>query len=110
MKKSTLLFTVITVMFITLTAQSLRKTERIKDDQVPISIRKAFETDFGKIPDDGYWTANYIVENEGKRSIAKPLSYSYHKRNKNEKIEVRYTANGKLDFVKGLQKTDGTNS
>src|SRR5688572_21563629 len=98
MKKPTLLFTLFAAIAITVAAQSLKKTERINNEQVPIAIRHAFEADFGKVPEDGYWTANYIVEHEGKRSVAKPLSYSYHKRSKNEKIEVRYTADGELDF------------
>lgn len=90
---------------ITLTAQSLRKTEKINADQVPVSIRGAFEHDFGNIPQDGYWMANFMVEREGRRSIAKPISYIYHTKNKTEKIEVRYTADGKLDFYKGIEKT-----
>lgn len=87
-------------------AQQLRKTEKINSEQVPVAIRTAFEDDFGKIPDDGYWTANFIVEREGSRTVARPLSYTYHKRDKQEKIEVRYTADGKLDLVKGLEKSN----
>jgi hypothetical protein len=110
MKKLVLIFTLFAAIAISLAAQSLKKTERISNEQVPVAIVRAFETDFGRVPDAGYWTANYIVEQEGTRSIAKPLSYSYHKRNKNEKIEVRYTAAGKLDFVKGLEKIENPNS
>lgn len=89
-------------------AQSLRKTEKINLDQVPVSIRTAFENDFGKAPEGGQWLANFIVERDGTRSVAKPLSYTY--RNKAEKIEVRYTADGKLDFVKGIEKNTHTNT
>ena len=110
MKKSVLLFTLFAAIAASLAAQSLKKTERINNEQVPVAIIRAFETDFGKVPDAGYWMANYIVEQEGTRSIAKPLSYSFHKRSKNEKIEVRYTAGGQLDFVKGLEKLENSNS
>jgi len=103
MKKSILLVVLFAGLTASVAAQSLRQTEKIDDNQVPVEIQKAFEKDFGKIPDDGYWTASFIVEREGARSAAKPLSYTYHKKNKTEKIEVRYTVDGKLDFAKGLE-------
>lgn len=106
MKKSIILFVLLAIAASTSFAQSLKKTEKINSDQVPLAIREAFETDFGKIPEDGYWTASFIVERAGARSVAKPLSYTYNKRNKGAKVEVRYTADGKLDFVKGLEKTN----
>jgi hypothetical protein len=102
MKKLTSLLFLVAALATVVAAQSLKKTERINADQVPVAIRKAFETDFGKIPDDGYWTAIVVVERDGARSVAKPLSYTYH--NKASKTEVRYMPDGKLDFVKGLEK------
>jgi hypothetical protein len=104
MKKSIFILILVAGITTTLSAQSLRKTEKINEDQVPVAIRGAFENDFGKIPPEGYWTAHFAVEQEGARSIAKPISYTFHKRNRTEKIEVRYMADGKLDFVKGLEK------
>ena len=64
-------------------AQSLTKTEKINADQVPVAIRIAFENDFGKVPEGGHWLANFVVEQDGIRSVAKPLFYIY--RNKSEK-------------------------
>jgi hypothetical protein len=110
MKKSTFIFILLITFITSLTAQALKKTEKIAGEQVPVAIRAAFEKDFGKIPEEGYWTANFIVENEGRRSMAKPLSYTYHKKNKSEKIEVRYTADAKLDYVKGLEKNARPNT
>lgn len=110
MKNSILLLLLLAGASVTIMAQSLRKIERINPDQVPVSIRGAFENDFGKIPEGGYWMASFIVERDGKRSIAKPLSYTYHKRNKTERVEVRYTADGKLDFYKGIKKNNSTNT
>lgn len=110
MKKSILLLVLVAGLFGSTAAQSLRKTEKIDANQVPVAIQEAFENDFGKIPPDGYWSSIFIVEREGNRSMAKPLSYTYHKRNKNDKIEVRYTADGKLDFVKGLEKVKDPNT
>jgi hypothetical protein len=108
MKKSILLLSLLVCVTTIVSAQSLRKTEKIDLDQVPVSIRAAFENDFGKAPDGGQWLANFIVERDGIRSVAKPLSYTY--RNKAEKIEVRYTADGKLDFIKGNEKKNPTNT
>ena len=108
MKKLMSLFLLLAVLVTIVAAQSLRKTEKINPEQVPVAIRNAFETDFGKIPDGGYWMANFTVERDGTRSVAKPLSYTYH--NKSTKTEVRYTADGKLDFVKGLEKVKQNNT
>ena len=95
-------------LFTVVLAQAVRKSEKIDPEQVPVAIRNAFENDFGKIPDGGYWMANFIVERDGNRSVAKPLSYSYH--NKASKTEVRYTADAKLDFVKGIEKSKHNNT
>lgn len=110
MKKSIFILILLAGITTTLSAQSLRKTEKINEEQVPVAIRGAFEKDFGTIPAEGYWTAHFAVEQEGARSIAVPISYTFHKRNKGEKIEVRYLPDGKLDFVKGLEKANNTNT
>jgi len=108
MKKSISLLILVAGLVTIVAAQSLRKSEKINPDQVPVAILKAFEDDFGKIPEGGYWMANFIVERDGARSVAKPLSYTYH--NKSSKTEVRYTADGKLDFVKGMEKVKHNNT
>jgi hypothetical protein len=104
MMKSISIFVLLTAIVTTLSAQSIRKTERIEEEQVPVSIRAAFENDFGKISEEGYWTASFILEKDGTRTAAKPLSYTYHKKDKSNKIEVRYAADGKLESVKGIEK------
>jgi hypothetical protein len=88
--------------------QGLRKTEKIDKNQVPAAIWVAIENDFGSLPPEGYWTANFIVEREGNRSVARPLSYTYHKREKGVKVQIRYTADGKLDYAKGINKKAAT--
>jgi len=107
MKKSILLLVLFAGVALVASGQSLRKTETINTDQVPVAIRAAFENDFGQVPDGGHWLASYTIEQDGARSVAKPLFYIY--RNKPKKIEVRYSADGKLDSVKGIEK-DKTNS
>ena len=85
-------------------SQPVKKVEKIKEEEVPVAVRKAFEEDFGKIPEDGTWTVNFTVVSEGGKSMAKPLSYTFRKGNKADKIEVRYSPEGKLDTVHGLKK------
>lgn len=107
MKKISLLIIVFALAATAAFSQTLRRTEKIKDDQVPAAILEAFHHDFGKIPDGGYWTANIEVAQDGVRSVVKPLSYTFHKKNNGEKIEVRYLPEGKLEFSKGLEKVAG---
>lgn len=110
MKKSMLLVIVMAGLFGTTLAQSLRQTKRIEDNQVPVAVQVAFEEDFGQVPSDGYWTSSFTVENDGFKSIAKPLSYTFRKKSKNEKIEVVYTPEGKLEYAKGLEKSKDTDT
>ena len=103
MEKKIFAFAFLALAALCVVGQALRKTEKIDQSQVPMAIQLAFENDFGTIPKDGYWTANFIVERENRRSVAKPLSYTYHKKSKSEKIEIRYLATGELDFAKGVE-------
>jgi hypothetical protein len=104
MKKLSILVILCVATATAVFSQALRKTEKINADQVPVAILESFQNDFGKIPDNGYWTANIEIERDGARSVVKPLSYTFHKKSKDEKVEVRYSPDGKLEFVKGLEK------
>jgi hypothetical protein len=108
MKKSILLLLFLVGGATFASAQSLTKTEKINTEQVPVAILKAFENDFGKVPEGGHWLAHFAVEQDGIRSVAKPLFYIY--RNKSEKIDVQYTPAGKLESSKGIEKNNKSNS
>jgi hypothetical protein len=69
-----------------------------------VVVRLAFENDFGNIPEGGYWSVNFVTIRQGSKTIAQPKWYSYLKRTKSEKIEARYSPEGELQFVKGLEK------
>jgi len=107
MKKFVLTFLMISSVNILLISQPVKKVERIKEEEVPVAVRLAFENDFGKIPAEGIWTVNFTVTNEGGKQIAKPISYTFRKGNKGDKIEVRYSPEGKLDTSKGIKKLSG---
>ncbi|HMG90195.1 MAG TPA: hypothetical protein VK589_09045 [Chryseolinea sp.] len=104
MKRFFLTLLILSSVNVFLISQPVKKVERIKEDEVPVVVRKAFENDFGKIPEDGTWTVNFTVVQEGGKSMAKPVSYTFRKGNKADKIEVRYSPDGKLDTAKGLKK------
>ena len=107
MKK--LVLTLLIIFSVTgfLFSQPVKKVERIKEEEVPVAVRSAFENDFGKMPEDGIWTVNFIVTNEGGKTTAKPISYTFRKGNKGDKIEIRYSPEGKLEASKGLNKIGG---
>ena len=107
MKRFVLTLLLISSMNGLLISQPVKKAERIKEEEVPVAVRVAFENDFGKIPEGGNWTVNFNVVNEGGKTMAKPVSYTFRKGNKGDKIEVRYSPEGKLDTARGLKKVNG---
>ena len=107
MKKLVLTILMISSLNILLISQPVKKVERIKEEEVPVAVRVAFENDFGKIPAEGFWTVNFTVTTEGGKQTAKPISYTFRKGNKGDKIEVRYSPEGKLDTSKGIKKISG---
>lgn len=89
-------------------AQPVKKVEKIKEEEVPIAVRQAFINDFGSIPGQGNWSVNFTVIHNGEKAIAQPTSYTFRKGSKSEKVEVRYSPEGKLVAAKGLKKTTAT--
>lgn len=104
MKRFVLTFLIISSLNALLISQPVKRVEQIKEEEVPVAVRVAFENDFGKIPENGIWTVNFTVVNEGGKTIAKPTSYTFRKGSKGDKIEVRYSPEGKLDTSRGLTK------
>lgn len=104
MKKIILMAAFVIISYSGSHAQQASKVSRIKVDEVPVAVRIAFENDFGSIPEGGYWSVNFVTIREGSKTTAQPKWYSYHKRTKEEKIEARYSPEGELQFVKGLER------
>jgi hypothetical protein len=86
------------------------KTSTLKEDEVPVAVRISFKKDFGEIPAKGLWMVSYSVHEDGGRTAATPVAYTFIKRNKPQKIEVRYTPEGKLESVKGIEKVNTPNT
>lgn len=108
MKKIFFVFALVLVSAATLMAQGLKKTTTIQEQEVPVAVRKAFDKEFGKVPAEGNWSVTFSLQNEGAKTVATPLWYTYFKKDKKEKIEVRYTPEGKLESSKGLTKVEAT--
>src|SRR5690349_20265528 len=104
MKKILLAFSIVLLSGIALMAQQIKKTAPVKEDEVPVAVRKAFVEELGAIPADGNWKVTFAISDEGTKTVAKPLWYTFTKKNHNEKIEVRYTTEGKLESHKGINK------
>ena len=80
-----------------------RRTDRIGKDEGPVAIRVSFEKDFGNI-DDGFWSVYYEIEKLQNRISAKPIWYSFSRKTKSQKSEVRYSPAGEVLMVKGFNK------
>lgn len=89
-------------------AQPVKKVEKIKQEEVPVIIRQAFINDFGSIPGEGTWSVNFTVIHDGEKTVAQPTAYTFKKGSKSERVEVRYSPEGKLVAAKGLKKTTAT--
>jgi hypothetical protein len=82
----------------------VRQTIRITPDQVPLAVKQTYDRDFNSLPEDGYWMVYTETTQEGKRTATKPLWYSYHKRSKSDRIEVRFLPNGAFESAKGIDR------
>lgn len=105
MKLKSILFILSVGLSITLFAQVVKKTEKLTEEEVPVAVRLAFKDDFGQIPENGTWTVNFNVVSEGSKTVARPTWYTFRKDTKQNKVEVRYSPEGKLELFKGLKKT-----
>jgi hypothetical protein len=90
-------------------AQALSETLKITQDQVPASIKKVCEKEFGEIPEGGNWTVRINRTKEQGRVVATPVSYTYTDKSKKDKVEVRFAPDGEILNSKGLAKKDSTN-
>lgn len=83
------------------------KTKQLKESEVPVTIMKAFETNFQSTLDktDGAWSVLYLEEPDQVTKMSRfvPISYSYELKKKgNDKIEITFSPNGELKKTHGL--------
>ena len=103
MKRSIITLITLVIAFAA-AAQPVKKVEKISEEEVPVAIRQAFINDFGAIPESGTWTVNFYVLHEGARTTAQPTAYTFRKGNKSDRIEVRYSPDGRLEVARGVKQ------
>jgi hypothetical protein len=91
----------------------VKQSIKIPVDQLPLVVRQAYEKDFGTLPQEG-WTAFVVTTSDGKRTSAKPVYYGYSRRDGKKKIEIKFSPEGEITFLKGIenpnQQTTGKGS
>jgi hypothetical protein len=87
-------------------AQPVTENVKITVDQVPLSVRNAYEREIGTLPEDGSWTVRVILERGASHLTPKPMAYTYKNRKNKEKVEVRFTTEGEITYAKGVIRKD----
>ncbi|HTF21615.1 MAG TPA: hypothetical protein VK658_26230 [Chryseolinea sp.] len=83
--------------------QPVKKVQTISESEVPVAVRRSFVENFGDVG-DGTWTVSFHVLNDGGKSIAQPLSYTFRKGNGHDKVEVKFSPEGRIETSKGIEK------
>lgn len=82
-------------------AQTASESVRLSSDQVPAVVKQAYEKEFGAIPEDGDWKVRIVRISDSGRIKATPLWYSYSRRGKGTKVDLRFSPEGELKSSKG---------
>jgi hypothetical protein len=112
MKKLTLTMILISSFATIMYAQiPVQQTVDVKLEQVPLSVKNAFEKDFDLLPTDGSWKVHLTRTNQAGKTITEAEWYSFAVGNKKDKKEVRYSPSGVLMLNKGMsQKNQPTSA
>ena len=84
----------------------VQQTVDVKLEQVPLSVKSAFEKDFDLLPADGSWKVHLIRTNQSGKTTNEAEWYSFTMGNKKDKKEVRYSPTGVLMLNKGMIQKD----
>jgi hypothetical protein len=93
----------VVLLALPLAAQPVKKVQTITESEVPAVVRRSFVENFGDVS-EGTWTVAFHVLNEDGKSIAQPLSYTFRKGNGHDKIEVKFSPEGRIETSKGIEK------
>lgn len=110
--KFTLSFLLLSAVWTFAQTIPMNMVEKIRDEQVPVSVLKTFENEFASAKADikgGVWYAHFehttaIPSDQGKpgTSRAIPLHYSYRGKKEGKNVEIKFTPEGKWVSSKGL--------
>lgn len=111
MKKVICIFAVLIASINAISAQTpIEETKKISKEEVPVAVLKTYETDFSPLSDaNGVWWVVYTKYSEAvqgrltEKEVFRPIAYIFKGHGKH-KGEARYTAEGKLESSKGLDR------
>ncbi len=88
-------------------AQTIQRTRRITQEEVPVSIVQSLQKDFN-VADKGSWRL-YYRENTVNATLA-PQFYVFSGKSEGKKVEIYYNPDGSVDHAKGISVPEGTTS
>ena len=102
MKTGFFLTLALVVLFVgSASAQQVRETKSLNNDEVPVVIQQSFQKDFSSLTEKGNWKLSYYKDVSTK--VLTPEFYTYSTKNNGERVEIFYKADGKLDHTKGIE-------
>jgi hypothetical protein len=78
------------------------RSKSLKLDEVPVTIREAFQNEVGTWTDKGYWTETYIETKNGSKITFTPVHYTFFSKKNKEKVKFMFSPEGKLEQSSGL--------
>lgn len=112
MKRVIFVFTVLIASISTFGQAPIEESKKISQEEVPAAVLKSYDADFVSplAQANGVWWIVYTKYNESvqgrltDKEVFRPIAYIFKGRGKN-KGEARYSADGKLESSKGLDRT-----
>jgi hypothetical protein len=102
--KKNLLIAVMMLVTVVAWSQSIKKSARLSEGEVPVAVRNSLEKDYNVKSGEGQWSVFYSVNSrDGGAASASPLWYTYTKAG-SRKIEVRLLPDGRTKSAKGIDK------
>jgi hypothetical protein len=100
MKMGYFLMLALAVLAGTVSAQTVEKIRRLKQDEVPVIIQQSLQKNFSSLTEKGSWKLMY-QEDLTTRKLT-PEFYTYSCKRNGERVEIYYKSDGTLDHAKGI--------
>ncbi len=105
--KKIIAFTLLMISAQLLFAQEISESVRVSPEQVPVTILQAYEKEIGAIPEGGTWTVRIKRSTIQGKATTTPIWYTYNNRKSKDKIEVKFSPEGKIERSKGVTLLNG---
>ena len=83
---------------------SNKKKADIKETEVPVAVRTAFDKEFKDLSGSGSWSIDYSTTRRDGKTIATPIWYTFSGKNSGEKTEIRFLPDGRLKSTRGIAR------